>query len=72
MNAVEFMSVYFEGHFKWLLCHQDTAFPQVADEGGGLQTWRAALNILNKQSWTADKGWSSGLDVGWEAGNSSA
>ena len=26
--------------------------------------WRVALNILNKQSQTADKGWSSSLGVG--------
>jgi len=26
--------------------------------------WRAAVNILNKQLWTADKGWSSRLGVG--------
>ena len=26
--------------------------------------WRVAANKLNKQSWTADKGWSSSLGVG--------
>jgi len=26
--------------------------------------WRVAVNILNKQSWTAYKGWSSSLGVG--------
>jgi hypothetical protein len=26
--------------------------PQVEDGGDGLQIWRAAANILNKQSWT--------------------
>jgi hypothetical protein len=26
--------------------------------------WRVAANILNKQSWTANKGWSSSLGVG--------
>jgi hypothetical protein len=30
--------------------------PQVADGGDGLQIWRVAVNILNKQSRTADKG----------------
>jgi len=39
------------------------ARPQVADGGEGLQTWRVAANTLNKQSRTADKGWSSSLDV---------
>jgi hypothetical protein len=41
------------------------AHPQFADGGEGLQIWRVDVNILNKQLWTADKGWSSisGLDV---------
>ena len=33
--------------------------PWVADGGVGLQIWRLAANILNKQSWTADQEWSS-------------
>jgi hypothetical protein len=33
--------------------------------------WRVAANILNKQSWTADKGWSSSVGVGRDANNSS-
>jgi hypothetical protein len=40
------------------------ARPQVADGGDGLQIWREAANILNKQSRTADKGWPSSLGVG--------
>jgi hypothetical protein len=41
------------------------ARPQVADGEDGLQIWRVAANILNKQSRTADKGWYSwGLGVG--------
>jgi hypothetical protein len=32
--------------------------------GRGLQIWRVAVNLLNKQSWTADKGWFSSLGVG--------
>jgi len=39
------------------------ACPQAAD-GEGLQIWKAAANILNKLSQTADKGWSSSLGVG--------
>jgi hypothetical protein len=46
------------------------ARPQVADAGDGLQIWRVAANILNKQSLTADKGWSSNLVVGRRAKNS--
>ena len=34
--------------------------------------WRAAANKLNKQSRTADKGWSSSLGVGQGANNSSS
>jgi hypothetical protein len=38
--------------------------PQIADEGHGLQIWRVAANIFNKQPRTADKGWSSSLGLG--------
>jgi hypothetical protein len=37
---------------------------QVAAGGDGLQIWRLAANVLNKQSRTADRGWSSSLAVG--------
>jgi hypothetical protein len=47
------------------------ARPQVADGEDGLQIFRVAVHILNKQSRTADKGWSSSLGVGREADNSS-
>jgi len=40
------------------------AQPQIADGRDGLRIWRVTVNILNKQSRTADKGWSSGLRVG--------
>jgi hypothetical protein len=36
----------------------------------GLQVWRVAANTLNKQSRTAEKGWSSNLGVGRGANNS--
>jgi hypothetical protein len=55
----------------WVPCHHGMARPQVADGGDGLQIWRLAANILNKQSRTADKGWSSSLGVGRGAKNSS-
>jgi hypothetical protein len=45
-------------------------FPQAADGGDGLQVWRVAANILNKQSLTAEKAWSSSMGVGREANNS--
>jgi len=34
---------------------------RIADGGDGDQVWRVATNILNKQSRTADKGWSFNL-----------
>jgi hypothetical protein len=37
----------------------------------GLRIWRVAANTLNKQSRTADRGWSSSLGVGRGANNSS-
>ena len=42
---------------------------QVAD-GGMISSMGVAANILNKQSCTADKGWSSTLGVGCGANNS--
>jgi hypothetical protein len=42
-------------HVRWVPCHHGMARPQVADGGNGLQIWRVAANILNKQSRTADK-----------------
>jgi hypothetical protein len=58
-------------HVRWVPCHHCMARPQVADGGDALQFWRAAANILNKQSRTADKGWSSSLGVGRGANNCS-
>jgi hypothetical protein len=58
-------------HVRWVPCHYGMARPQVADGGDGLQIRRVAANILNKQSRTADKGWSSSLEVGCGAKNSS-
>jgi len=45
--------------------------PQVADGGDGLQVWRVAANILNKQWQIANKGWSSSFGVGQGANNPS-
>jgi hypothetical protein len=44
---------------------------QVADGGDGLQIWKVPVNILNKQSQAADKGWPSSVGVGRGAKNSS-
>jgi len=44
--------------------------PSVVDGGDDLQIWKVAVNILNKQLWTADSGWSSSLGVGPWANNS--
>ncbi|KAJ4432011.1 hypothetical protein ANN_20625 [Periplaneta americana] len=49
--------------------HHGMARPQVTDRGDGLQIWRVAVNILNRQSETADEGWSSSLGVGRRANN---
>jgi hypothetical protein len=49
---------------KWVPCHHGMARPRVADGGNGLQIWKEVMSILNKQSRTADKGWSSRLGVG--------
>jgi hypothetical protein len=39
------------------------ARPQVVDGGDGLQIWKLAANILNKQSGTVDKGRFSNLRI---------
>jgi hypothetical protein len=49
---------------KWVPCCHGMARPRVADGGDGLQIWRVAANILNKQSRTADKGWPLNLALG--------
>jgi hypothetical protein len=48
-----------ENHVKWVHCHHGMARPRVAVRGDGLQIWRVAASILNKQSRTDDSGWSS-------------
>jgi hypothetical protein len=49
---------------RWLPCHHGMSRPQAADREDGLQIWRVGENILNKQSRTADNGWSSGWGLG--------
>jgi hypothetical protein len=50
-------------------CHHGMAHPWVVNRGDGLQIWRVAANILNKQSWTVDSRWSSSSGVGRAANN---
>jgi hypothetical protein len=57
-------------HVRWVPCHHGMAHPQVADGRDALQFGREAANILNKQSWIADKGWCSSLGVGRGANSS--
>jgi hypothetical protein len=47
-----------------VLKHHGMARTEVADGGDALQFWRAAANILNKQSRTAENGWFSSLGLG--------
>jgi hypothetical protein len=65
-----FTVVYFF-HVKWVPCYHSMACPQVVDGRNGLQIWRVAANVLNKQLQTAYKEWSSSLGVGYEANSSS-
>jgi hypothetical protein len=48
--------------------HHCMARNRVADRDG-LQIWRVAATVLNKQSRTADMGWPSSLGVGLGANN---
>jgi hypothetical protein len=52
-------------------CHHGMTRSRVADARDGLQIWRVAGSIYYKQSQTADKGWSSSLEVRRGANNSS-
>jgi hypothetical protein len=51
-------------HVRQIACHHGMVRPQVADGGDSLQISRVDTNILNKQSRTANRGWSSLLGVG--------
>jgi hypothetical protein len=51
-------------HVKWVTCHHGMARPQVAHGGDGLQTWRIAAIIFNKQSRKAKRVWLCRLE-GW-------
>jgi hypothetical protein len=42
-------------------CYNGMACSWVVDGEDNLQIWRVAVNILNKQSWTANKGWNISL-----------
>jgi hypothetical protein len=46
-------------------CHHGIANPQVANGGDSVHIWKAAADILNKQSLTAEKVWS--LSIGGRA-----
>ena len=52
-------------------CHNGMVRPQVSAGGMASRYGRYLKNILNKQSRTADKGWSSSLGVGRGTNNSS-
>jgi hypothetical protein len=45
-------------------CHHGMRCSQDWDVGNSLQLCRVAVNILNKQSWTANKLWSSSYGLG--------
>jgi hypothetical protein len=43
--------------------HHGLARPRVANRGGGIQVWKLAVNISNKQSRTTAREWSSSLGL---------
>jgi hypothetical protein len=53
--------------FWWVPCHYGMARLRVADGGDGLQMWRVVANILTKQLWIANKGWTTSFR-GWAWG----
>jgi hypothetical protein len=52
------------------LSHLGMTHGWVVFVGYGFQIWRVAVNILNKKSQTADKGWSTSLGNGRGVNNS--
>jgi hypothetical protein len=50
--------------------HHGVARAWVVGGGDSLQIWRVVVNVLNKQLWTANKGWSFSMGVGQGANNS--
>jgi hypothetical protein len=66
-----FLLVFYSSMLGGSPSHHSMGRLRVADGRDGLQFWRLAANILNKQSRTNDKGWSSSLGVGHGANNSS-
>jgi len=52
---------------KGLIQYESTPRLRIPEGGDGLQIWKVAANILNKQLETAGKGWYSSLDVGRRA-----
>jgi hypothetical protein len=58
-------------HVKWVPCHHGMAHPLAANGGDSLHICRVAANIVNKQSQTANKRWSSSLGTGHGFNNSS-
>jgi hypothetical protein len=57
-------------HVRWVPFDHGMVSPQVADGADGIQTWRVAVNILNKHWRTADKEWYSSFGVGRGANKS--
>jgi hypothetical protein len=53
-NVSEFGIIF---SYKWIPCDQGITRLHHADGGDAIQIRRIAVNILNKQSQTADKGW---------------
>jgi hypothetical protein len=48
---------------KLFNCHHDMARCQVAARVEGIHIWKVTDNVLNNQSQTANKGWSSSFRV---------
>jgi hypothetical protein len=80
LNYVLFIIRYLPVHFPGLKSHKTVLSWSLSPRHGassgcgwrnGLQLRRVAENTLNKQSRTADKGWSSSLAVGIGANKSS-
>jgi hypothetical protein len=54
-NKRNFHGIYCLGHVTLVPCHHSMECPQAADRGKAFYIWRAAVNILITQLWTATR-----------------
>jgi hypothetical protein len=73
-SVVHSFNVVYSSEKCWSMINGSLSSQHCVSSGCGwrnsLQVWKVAANVLNKQSWGADKGWSSSLGI-WQGANKS-